>query len=368
MSRFASRYSIAAIVLRAIRTSAVTSFFEAQRLGVNSPCFRAFLLPLGAPPEAPCIRQTLCSCTAGARYRRPLRFDLAWHRDAWRISKSRGLFLRFFFRPYPGLGCRRCRRSRALLWRHGRARRDMGQGCAIADTSRKRDIATLRGRQWEAVSVRSVLARRSTRGCDDRAQRSARVLPKAPNKAPQRLALGNGLASVEPVTVGAVSLAAGRSATFRPAMQPAPLLAFRRGLLAEVPGSRSGQATRRQAHSPLQQSGRQCPSSPTGPPKPRCSEANHNGVRVDLRVIERSIPSHQIGSHQDIGSAPGRVLRGSLLCTVEPRRPNEGGPHVEQSRSGVGRGSRGPAPNGPCGRRRRSLRRRLSVLNQTHRR
>src|SRR5208282_2362122 len=78
---FPSRYSIAAIVLRAIRARAATSFLTSIDSAVNSPCFRAFLLPLGAPREAPCIRQTLCPRTAGARHCRPLRFDLARHLD-----------------------------------------------------------------------------------------------------------------------------------------------------------------------------------------------------------------------------------------------------------------------------------------------
>ena len=43
------------------------------------------------------------------------------------------------------------------------------------------------------------------------------------------------------------------------------------------------------------ESGRQCPSSRAGPAKPRCSAANHKGVRGDLRIMDRSIPSHQIG-------------------------------------------------------------------------
>jgi len=68
---------------------------------VNSPCVRAYLLPLGAPPAAPCIRHTLCPRTAGARQRSPLRFDLARHLDAWRICKSMGLFLQFFVHPHP---------------------------------------------------------------------------------------------------------------------------------------------------------------------------------------------------------------------------------------------------------------------------
>jgi hypothetical protein len=31
----------------------------------------------------------------------PLRFDLAWHLNAWRISKSMGLILHFFPHPHP---------------------------------------------------------------------------------------------------------------------------------------------------------------------------------------------------------------------------------------------------------------------------
>src|SRR5208337_416413 len=46
------------------------------------------------------------------------------------------------------------------------------------------------------------------------------------------------------MTVGAVSLAAGRAATFRPAVEPAALLAFRRRLLAGRPRSRSGHKQR----------------------------------------------------------------------------------------------------------------------------
>ena len=68
---------------------------------MKPPCFMAFLLPLGAPPPAPCIRQTLDPRTAGDRHGFPLRFDLAWHLNARRISKSMGLFLCFFVRPHP---------------------------------------------------------------------------------------------------------------------------------------------------------------------------------------------------------------------------------------------------------------------------
>jgi hypothetical protein len=52
-------YSIVAIVSRAIRARALICLFRASPSAVKSPCFRAFLFPLGAPPPAPCIRQTL---------------------------------------------------------------------------------------------------------------------------------------------------------------------------------------------------------------------------------------------------------------------------------------------------------------------
>jgi hypothetical protein len=42
----------------------------------------AMLQGVAAPP-APCIRQTLDPRTAGDRHGFPLRFDLAWHLDAW---------------------------------------------------------------------------------------------------------------------------------------------------------------------------------------------------------------------------------------------------------------------------------------------
>src|SRR5271165_4825221 len=74
--------SIAVIVSRAIRPKAAISFLRAIVSAVKPPCFRAFLLPFGAPPAAPCIRQTSKPRTAGARHRSPLRFDLARHLDA----------------------------------------------------------------------------------------------------------------------------------------------------------------------------------------------------------------------------------------------------------------------------------------------
>jgi hypothetical protein len=75
VSRFASRYSIAVIVLRAIRVRAVISF-EGHRFAASSQCFRAFLLPLGAPPAGSAHPAHLAPLTAGARRCRPLRFDL----------------------------------------------------------------------------------------------------------------------------------------------------------------------------------------------------------------------------------------------------------------------------------------------------
>jgi hypothetical protein len=68
---------------------------------VKRPCVRAFRLPFGAPPPAPCILQTLDPRTAGARHWSPLRFDLAGHLDARRISKSMRLNSNFFGCPYP---------------------------------------------------------------------------------------------------------------------------------------------------------------------------------------------------------------------------------------------------------------------------
>jgi hypothetical protein len=101
VSRAALLYSIAPIVSRAIRSRALIRLFMASVSAVNSPCFMAFLLPLGGPPPAPCIRQTLQPFTAGERHFFPLLFDVARHLNAWRICKSMGLNLRFFARPHP---------------------------------------------------------------------------------------------------------------------------------------------------------------------------------------------------------------------------------------------------------------------------
>jgi hypothetical protein len=95
------RYSITAIVSRVFRARAAMSFLRAIVSAVNSPCLKAFRLPRGAPPPAPCIRQTLAPRTAGAWHRSPLRLDLAWHLNAWCIGKCMGLILGFFQRPHP---------------------------------------------------------------------------------------------------------------------------------------------------------------------------------------------------------------------------------------------------------------------------
>ena len=47
-------YSKALLASRAIRVRAVISFLRATVSAVKPPCFSAFLLPLGAPPPAPC--------------------------------------------------------------------------------------------------------------------------------------------------------------------------------------------------------------------------------------------------------------------------------------------------------------------------
>jgi hypothetical protein len=57
--------------------------------------------------------------TAGAWHRNPLRFDLAWHLNAWCIGQCMGLFLRFFPRPYP------------LAWRVHVATSGANAGCFV---------------------------------------------------------------------------------------------------------------------------------------------------------------------------------------------------------------------------------------------
>jgi len=72
-SRFASRHSIAAIVLRSIRMWAVISFSKCTDSAVNSPCFRAFRLPLGASRPLPSASLAIVRGSGAAK---PLRrFD-----------------------------------------------------------------------------------------------------------------------------------------------------------------------------------------------------------------------------------------------------------------------------------------------------
>ena len=104
MSRAALLYSIAAIVSRAIRGEGVDLSFEGYRLGREAPMLEGVPVALWSAAAAPCIRQTLCPRTAGDRHGFPLRFDLAWHLNAWCIGQCMGLFSGFFVRPSPRPG------------------------------------------------------------------------------------------------------------------------------------------------------------------------------------------------------------------------------------------------------------------------
>ena len=70
-----------------MRVSALTWRRNRIAFAVYRPCLRAFLFPLGAPPRAPCIRQTSYPVTAGDRQGFPLRFDLARQRLARCMGK-----------------------------------------------------------------------------------------------------------------------------------------------------------------------------------------------------------------------------------------------------------------------------------------
>ena len=48
--------------------------------------------------------------------------------------------------------------------------------------------------------------------------------------------------------------------------------------------------------------------------KPRYSAANHKRVRLDLRAIDRVIPSRQIGPDQDIGTHLADLFFADLCC------------------------------------------------------
>src|SRR6476646_9412880 len=83
--------------LRAKRDSKLTYFTAWIASFVLAPCRKLpFLFPSGAPPRAPCIRQTRQPRTAGARHGFPVRFDLALQRGApWALCM--GLMLISFW-------------------------------------------------------------------------------------------------------------------------------------------------------------------------------------------------------------------------------------------------------------------------------
>jgi hypothetical protein len=92
----ATPYSIAAIVSRAKRARAVICRFRASVSAELAPCFRAFLLPLGGPPAAPCIRP---NGGRAALQPAPLRFGVASRRQVYR--QGHGLFSCFSVCPSP---------------------------------------------------------------------------------------------------------------------------------------------------------------------------------------------------------------------------------------------------------------------------
>ena len=66
-------YSISATSVRMVRSNALRRLRSAMAAAVYRPCFRAFLLPLGAPGDLPpCIRH-LPLVIAGARHGVPIR-------------------------------------------------------------------------------------------------------------------------------------------------------------------------------------------------------------------------------------------------------------------------------------------------------
>ena len=88
---------------RASRPSAFAILRSATASQQRPPCFQfGFARPVGAPPPAPCIRQTVHPRTAGARQVRPERFDLAVQRGAqWALCM--GLASGFDAPPPPAL-------------------------------------------------------------------------------------------------------------------------------------------------------------------------------------------------------------------------------------------------------------------------
>ena len=82
------------------RSSAAISRRRSIACAVLRPCFKAFLLPFGAPGDGPpCIRQRPFFI-AGDWQGLPRRVR-ARHRGAWCMGKCMGLFLRFRCEPSP---------------------------------------------------------------------------------------------------------------------------------------------------------------------------------------------------------------------------------------------------------------------------
>lgn len=76
-------YAVPSIPCRAMRDSSAPIRRIAVTSWLRSPCFHMPLRgPEGAPPPAPCIRQTVQPLTAGAWHGLPDRFDVARHRCA----------------------------------------------------------------------------------------------------------------------------------------------------------------------------------------------------------------------------------------------------------------------------------------------
>jgi hypothetical protein len=75
---------------------------QGARLGRIKPVLEGVPVALGSAPAGAVHSADARPLTAGAWHCSPLRFDLAWHRNAWRIGKlCMGLILRFSARPYP---------------------------------------------------------------------------------------------------------------------------------------------------------------------------------------------------------------------------------------------------------------------------
>ena len=76
-------YGTLAIITFASRAIATVMRCTSITALLRPPCFHAPLAgPVGAPPPAPCIRQTFQPTTAGALHRLPVALALAWHLGA----------------------------------------------------------------------------------------------------------------------------------------------------------------------------------------------------------------------------------------------------------------------------------------------